>query len=98
MRKEKHLDDNTTLICTPLRFYTHIDEEQCFRWIKKIKSISAVEGVGRELHLIAKSNKIPNKDLLELIGLFRRYKFDIKQLRIFMNDDNKIIFKSLDNL
>jgi len=33
-----------------------------------------------------------------LIGLFRRYHFDLKQLKIFMNDDNKIIFKSLGNL
>jgi hypothetical protein len=90
--------DKIVLVCTPLRFYTHVDEEQCFRWIKKIKSINTADGIGRELHLIMKSNKIPNKDLLELIGLFRRYNFDIKQLKVFMNEDNKAVFKSLDKI
>jgi hypothetical protein len=89
------MNKEIVLICTPLRFYTQNDEEQCFRWLKKIKSIDAIQGVGYELHLTIKSNQIANKDLLELIGLFRRYNFDIKQLKLFMNDDNKIIFKGL---
>jgi len=92
------MNDSVILVCTPLRFYTHIDEEQCFRWIKKIKSIKSVEGIGQELHLLMKSDKITNKDLLELIGFFRRYNFDLKQLKVFMSDDNKIIFKSIQKL
>lgn len=92
------MDNKIVLKCVPLRFYTQTDEEQYFTWIKKIKSIDTVEGFGRELHIIMKSNKISNQDLLEFIGLFRRYNFDLEQLKIFMNDDNKIIFKSLDKL
>lgn len=86
------------LVCESVRYYSSIDEELCFKWIKKIKSINTIEGIGKELHLIMKSNEISTKDLLELIGLFRRYSFDIQQLKIFMNDKNKIIFKSLDKL
>ena len=92
------MDNNVVLKCAPLRFYTQTDEDHCFAWIKKIKPIDIVEGIGQELRFIMKSNKISNQDLLELIGLFRRYHFDLKQLKIFMNDDNKIIFKSLGNL
>ena len=92
------MKNDVVLVCSPLRFYTHTDEEQCFRWIKKIKSVASIEGIGRELHLMMKSDKIANKDLLELVGLFRRYNFNLKQLKIFMNDDNKMIFKSIDSL
>jgi len=77
------------LICSPLRFYTDNDEDLCFQWMKKNKSIKEIKGVGRELHLIIKSNKIPNKDLLDLMGLFDRYKFDSKQLKAFINETNE---------
>lgn len=86
------------LECTSLRFYTKNDESFMFRWINKIKSISKYYGIGTSLHLIVKSNKISTKDLLEFIGFFRRYNFDVKQLKVFMNEENKIIFKSLDKL
>lgn len=83
------MDKNIILICTPLRFYTENDETLFFEWIHKIKSIKQVKGIGKELHLFIVSNYIPNDDLLDLIGLFNRYKFDIKQLKVFMNEDNK---------
>ena len=89
------MNKEIVLKCSPLRFYTLIDEDGCFHWIKKIESIVKYEGIGRELHLILKSSRIPIKDLLELIGLFRRYNFDIKQLKIFMTDENKIVFEGL---
>jgi len=66
------MNDQIILVCTPLRFYTDNDEALCFEWIEKIKSIDKYHGVGRELHLLVKSNIIPNKDLLDLMGLFDR--------------------------
>jgi len=83
------MNDPIILICTPLRFYTDNDEALCFEWIEKIQCIDECHGVGRELHLLVKSNKISNKDLLDLVGLFDRYKFDSAQLKVFMNDTNK---------
>lgn len=77
------------LICTPLRFYTQNDEALLFEWIQKIKSIKNVKGIGKELHLFFASNQIPNDDLLDLIGVFDRYKFDNKQLKVFANEQNK---------
>lgn len=77
------------LKCSPLRFYTKDDEELFFEWVKKIKCIHKFEGVGRELYLYISSTKISNDDLLNLMALFDRYKFDVSQLKIFMNDSNK---------
>jgi hypothetical protein len=95
---EKLGEGEFILMCTPLNFYTKNDEDEMFRWVKKIKCVIKYYGVSRSLHLVVQSNKVKNKDLLELIGLFRRYNFDLKQLKIFMNADNKIIFQSLANL
>jgi hypothetical protein len=83
------MDKEIVLKCIPLRFYTQNDEDICFEWIKKIKCIKKYVGVGRELHLYISSNNISNDNLLDLMGLFDRYKFDSSQLKIFMNDKNK---------
>jgi hypothetical protein len=80
------------LICSPLKFYSQNDEDLCFEWIKKIKCIKKHAGVGRELHLHIASKNIPYNDLLDLMGLFARYKYDTNQLKIFMNDENKNLF------
>jgi hypothetical protein len=77
------------LVCTPLLFCTPNDESLFFEWLKKIKCIEKCIGVGNELHLYILSKKIKNNDLLELMGVFRRYNFDLNQLKIFMNSKNK---------
>jgi hypothetical protein len=84
-----------TLICSPLRFYTDTDEALFFNWLKKIKSILEIKGVGRELHLIFASRHISDKDLREIMGVFDRYKFDNAQLKVFMNDSNKDWFEGV---
>jgi hypothetical protein len=79
-----------TIVCTPLEFYTQNDESLLFNWIKKIRSIKNIKGIGNKLHLYLESQNIPNKDLLDLMGIFDRYQFNnAEQLKIFMNDDNK---------
>jgi hypothetical protein len=83
------MDKNIVLICKPLRFYTENDEALFFGWLEKITCIEQIKGIGKKLHLFIALQHIPNNDLLDLIGLFSRYKFDIKQLRVFMNEDNK---------
>lgn len=88
------MNEQVVLICAPLRFYTQNDESLCFKWIKKITCIKKIKGVGRELHLYIPSPAIPNSDLLELTGLFDRYRFDASQLKVFMNESNKDWFKN----
>lgn len=60
-----------------------------FEWLKRVKSITDLEGVGDELYLCFKNAKISAEDLRELVALFYRYKIDMKQLKIFLNEKNK---------
>jgi hypothetical protein len=77
------------LICSPLQFYTESDEELLFQWLKKVSCIQKIEGIGSELHVHIISQFIPNKDLLNLMGIFDRYKFDQQQLLVFKNKQNE---------
>ena len=54
------IDDqkSITLLCTPLRFYTQNDEDMLFKWIKRIKCIKSLKGIGRELHIYIPSSTI----------------------------------------
>jgi len=83
------MNEPIILMCTPLSFYTEEDEDFLFAWLKKIKSIKKIKGVGLELHLQLDSKNISDHDLLNLMAIFDRYNFDSNQLRIFMNEGNK---------
>lgn len=82
------------LVCKSVKYYCMNDEAAFFEWIDKIKSIKKYDGSGDELYLYMKSNRIEDADLREIIGLFRRYKTDMKQLKVFLNEDNKQWFYS----
>lgn len=82
------------IVCAPLRFYTPLDEDNFFEWLKKIPCVEEVKGEGRELHVYVNSLKISHDDLLDLMGIFDRYKFDKEQLKIFMNKENQTLFES----
>jgi len=77
------------LVCKAVRFYCNKDEDAFFEWIKKIDCIKELSGVGRELYLHICSDVIHEYDLRDLIGLFYRYKVDMKQLQRFLTDENK---------
>jgi hypothetical protein len=80
------------LKCSPLIFYTQNDEDSLFTWLNKIKEIKKIKGIGEELHVHILS-KISNNSLLDLMGIFDRYKFDATQLKIFINESNKEWFE-----
>lgn len=82
-----------TLVCKAVSFYSGTDEDMFFAWIKKIPSITKFDGAGDELYLHINNNAISDDDLRELIALFYRYKIDMTQLRIFLNDSNKEWFE-----
>lgn len=80
------------LICSPLKFHVGNDENILFEWLSRIPSIKAIQGVGRELHLSV-SSVIPDEDLLDLMGVFKRYGFDTGQLDILKTESNKHWFE-----
>ena len=77
------------LICKSVWYYSMIDEDLFFEWVKKIPSISTFNGVKDELYLHLTKNCLPDEDLRELLALFYRYQIDMKQFKVFLNSDNK---------
>ena len=64
-----------TLVCTPLTFYSHKDEDALFEWLDKIKSIKKIQGIGRDLHVDIDPSQLSYTDICDFIGIFKRYKF-----------------------
>ncbi len=86
-------DSNKTILkCKSGPFYTLKDEDAFFEWIKKIECIEDVKGVGRELYFYIACDDLHDRDLIDLIGLFYRYKKDMKQLARFLTPENKSWF------
>lgn len=78
------------IICKRVSYCSMIDEDLFFEWLTKIPSISSFDGELDELYLYFERKVIPYKDLLELTGLFHRYKIaGMDQLQIFVNEKNK---------
>lgn len=81
------------LTCKAVKFHFELDEAAFFEWIKKIPSIIKYNGRGNELYLYFKNKNISDDDLRSVIGLFYRYKIDMKQLQIFLDDNNREWFE-----
>lgn len=88
-RREAHSKKGVLLVCKTVWYYSQKDEDAFFEWLKKIPCIVDVYGIRDELYLHAKSKRIADQDLRELLALFYRYKVDMKQLEIFLNSKNK---------
>jgi len=87
------MEKNTILICKKVIFNSTPDKICFIDWLRKIKSITAVYGKGFELHLHFDSKNVTDSDLREIISLFDRYKINMKQLKVFLNEKNKNWFK-----
>jgi hypothetical protein len=77
------------LTCKKIKFYSQKDEDVFFEWVKKIECIDKTTATGNELYLHIASNNLEDDDLRDLLGLFCRYKIDMKQLHVFLNKKNK---------
>lgn len=77
------------LICKRVLFYSSIDEDLFFEWISRIPVITEVKGISDEIHLHVLNESLKYEHLNEIVALFDRYKIDMQQLSVFMNDDNR---------
>lgn len=66
----------------PLIYFSKLDEDWFFKWLKKLKCFKSCKGVGCTLYVTIQ-NPITHKEYLELLALFRRYGHDINKLRVF---------------
>ena len=77
------------LVCKAVTYYSYRDEDIFFEWISRIKCIIKFDGIRDELYLYIKNKRLSNENLRDLLALFYRYKIDMKQLKIFLNKNNK---------
>jgi hypothetical protein len=83
------------LKCHKTTFYSQLDEEMFFTGLKKIAGVSRIEGRGWDL-LFSVRAQPSEKTLRELLGLFFRYKVDMRQLAQFLTTQNRAWFRSPD--
>lgn len=82
------MENSNRLTCKRVSYYSLLDEDMFFEWIKRIKCIESFEGAGDELYLDLVDKDLSYEDMKNLIALFSRYKINMKQLREFINKDN----------
>ena len=88
-REIQENDESIILIGKSIKYYSHKDEDAFFEWIKRINCIDKIVGVGCELHFYIACDDLHEHDLRDLLALFYRYGLDMKQLRRFLNKNNK---------
>ncbi|MGE0753744.1 MAG: hypothetical protein AB7L92_01135 [Alphaproteobacteria bacterium] len=82
-----------TLICRNIIYYSPLDEQAFFEWVKRIPCISKITGTGNALQLEIADTILTDDELRELLSLFYRYDIDMKQLAQFATKENAVWFK-----
>ncbi len=77
------------LACKKLTFYSKEDENSFFKWLDSISCIKEIKGIGDTIFLTVNTKKPSNSCLREILAIFQRYKIDMTQLAVFLNDKNK---------
>src|SRR5688572_16667318 len=77
------------LICKKVYFYSQLDEDMFFSWIKSISCIKKFEGAGDELYLDLVDQELNYEDMQDLIALLYRYKIKMDQLQPFVTEKNR---------
>jgi len=72
-----------------VRYNSIAEENFFFECLYKMQSIVNIEGAGDEIYLDFRTKNISDYELQGLIGLFYRYKINMKQLQIFINKKNR---------
>jgi hypothetical protein len=73
-----------------IKYYSENDRDMFFKWVRSIECVEKVEEDKNKLHLYICSDELHDQDLRDLIGLLYRYKAnDMKQLKMFLTEDNK---------
>lgn len=73
-------------------YYSILDEEMFFLWLKKIPSIKMIGGFGYTLTIHFSTKLLPDEDLRELIAVLFRHQLNMRQLQIFLTDANRAWF------
>lgn len=91
--KKKITPKTVKLFFKPIKFYSALDRDMFFEWIKGITSVVRCDEQNGEICIYVKSKTIPYHDVMQLTGLWKRYRLQHgEQLQIFLNQDNSSMF------
>ena len=86
------LNTKPFLTCYRVIYEGYFSEDIFFVWINKIKCIDSIKGEGSNLYLYLTSDNLTTQDIYDLLAFFKRFKVDLKQLKPFLNEENKELF------
>ena len=82
------------LECKRVLFYSELDETSFSERLDKINCIENWEGVSDSIVLNIKSKKVSDTCMRELLSLFYRYKIEMSQLLVLVNNKNEAWIKN----
>lgn len=85
-----------SLVAREVRYYSPGDEQAFFAWLRRMPCVGEPRGVGIDLHIPLRQRPTDG-ELRELIGLFFRYKIDMRQLAALATDENRSWFARPDS-
>lgn len=68
-------------------FFSQGDERSFFEFARCIKGVRKIEGVADEIHLHVLP-RLSDESLRDILGLFQRYKIEMRQLKQFETAKN----------
>lgn len=81
-----------TLCCKRVKFYSTGDERAFFEFAKNIKGVRRIYGVGDEIQMSVAS-RLSDASLRDMLGLFHRYKIEMRQLSQYLTPRNSEWFR-----
>jgi len=69
------------IVCGKIDYFSYLDEDLFFIWLRSIPSVIEHEGIREKLYLHIPKGNITEEDFAELMRLFELYKVDTKQLK-----------------
>ena len=82
------------LECKRVQFYSELDETCFSERLDRINCIENWEGVSDTIVLNIKSKKVSDTCMRELLSLFYRYKIEMSQLIVLVNNKNEVWIKN----
>ncbi len=81
-----------SLVAEKVRFFSSLDEDNFFSWLKRIDAVTKMDGIGDRIVITCDPAAMKDESLREVIGLFVRYGIDTGQLDVFATGDNRSRF------
>ena len=83
------------LVFRGVRFYSPIDEESFFTWLKRMGAVNDVYGHLDSIIVVVDASKVDDDALGELLAIHERYRVDMAQLKGLLTPANKHWFHDI---